>query len=100
MSLFVLDLAIIWREILLSQLVFQGAQKTYMYCSKIIKFLDKTHNNSQPEFIFMKENFYLFNMHYNVFPDNACLQLTLMILITKERSLKIDNDECLTRWNI
>ena len=27
------------------------------------------------------------------------LQLTLKTLIAKERSLKINNDECLTRWN-
>ena len=45
----------------------------------------------------MKENFYLFNMHYDIFSDDDCLQLTLMILIAKERSLKINNDECLIR---
>ena len=73
MSLFVLDLAIILREILLSQLVFLGAQKTYIYCSKIIKFLDKTYNNSQPEFIFMKWNFFSFNMHYDIFTDDDYL---------------------------
>ena len=92
MSLFVLDLAIIWRKILLSQLVFLGAQKTYIYCSKIIKFLDKTYNNSQPEFIFMKWNFFSFYMHYDIFTDDDYLQLTLMI--------KINNDECLNRWII
>ena len=43
----------------------------------------------------MKENFYLFNMHYDVFSDDDYLQLTL----SKERSLKIINDECLIRWN-
>ena len=47
----------------------------------------------------MKENFYLFNMHYDVFSNDDYLQLTLMILIAKERSLKINNDECLIRWN-
>ena len=69
------------------------------FINSLAKFLDKLYNNSQPAFIFMKENFYLFNMHYDVFSDDDYLQLTLMILIAKERSLKINNDECLTRWN-
>ena len=38
-------------------------------------------------------------MHFDVFSDYDYLQLTLMILIAKERSLKINNDECLIRWN-
>ena len=66
------------------------------FINSLAKFLDKTYNNSQPEFIFMKENFYLFNMHYDVFSNDDYLQLTLKTLIAKERSLKIDNDECLT----
>ena len=33
--------------------------------------------NSQPEFISMIENFYLFNMLYDVFADDDYLQLTL-----------------------
>ena len=70
------------------------------FINSLAKFLDKTYNKSQPEFIFMKTNFYSFNMHYDVFSDDDYLQLTLMILIAKERSLKINNDECLIRWNI
>ena len=38
-------------------------------------------------------------MHYDVFSKDDYLQLTLMILIAKERSLKINNDECLPRRN-
>ena len=38
-------------------------------------------------------------MHFEVFSDYDYLQLTLMILIAKGRSLKINNDECLIRWN-
>ena len=56
-------------------------------------------HNCQPELISMKENFYLFNMLYCVFANDDYLQLTLKTLIAKERSLKINNDECLTRWN-
>ena len=40
------------------------------FINSLAKFLDITYNNSQPEFIFMKENFYLFNMHYDVFSDD------------------------------
>ena len=70
------------------------------FINSLAKFLDKLYNNSQPEFIFMKENFYLFNMHYDVFSDDDYLQLTLMILIAKERLFKINIDECFTyRWN-
>ena len=36
----------------------------------------------------MKENLFLSNMHYDVFKDDDHLQLTLVILIAKERSLK------------
>ena len=67
--------------------------------NSLAKFLDKTYHNSQPEFIFMKENFYLFNMHYDIFSNDDYLQLTLLILLSKERSLKINNDECILRWN-
>ena len=38
-------------------------------------------------------------MHYGVFTNDDDLQLTLVIVIAKERSLKINYDECLTRWN-
>ena len=69
------------------------------FINSLAKFLYKTYNNSQPKFIFMKEKFYLFNMHYIVFLDDDYLQLTLTILIAKERSLKINNDEGLTTWN-
>ena len=44
----------------------------------------------------MKENFYLFNMNYIVFTFDDYLQLTHINLIAKERSIKINNDECLT----
>ena len=69
------------------------------FINSLAKFLDKTYHNSQPEFIFMKENFYLFNMHSDIFSNDDYLQLTLLILLSKERSLKINNDECILRWN-
>ena len=48
-------------------------------------------------------NLYLWNktfiylIYYDVFTDDDYLQLTLMISIAKERSMKINNDESLTR---
>ena len=69
------------------------------FINSLAQFLDKTYNNSQPDLIFLKENFYLFKMHYDIFSINDYLQLTLLILISKERAMKINNDECLIRWN-
>ena len=62
-------------------------------------FLDFKYNNNQPEFIFLKENFYLFNIYYEDFSANDYLQLSHLILIAKDKSLKISNDECIIRWN-
>ena len=65
----------------------------------LARFLDYKYNNCRPEFIFLKENFYLFNIFYEEFSTNDYLQLTHLILITKDRSLKISYDKCLLRWN-
>ena len=69
------------------------------FIDSLAKFLDKTFNNSNPDFIFLKENFYLFNIYYEAFTYDEYLQITLLILIAKDRSLKINNDTCLNRWN-
>ena len=61
-------------------------------------FLDYKYNASKPEFIFLKENFYLFNIYYEDFSMNDYLQLSHLILIAKDKSLKISNDDCVTRW--
>ena len=65
----------------------------------LARFLDHKYNNNHPDFIFLKENFYLFNIYYEIFPINDYLQLSQLILIAKERSLKISNDDCIVRWN-
>ena len=65
----------------------------------LARFMDKKFNNNYPEFIFLKENFYLFNIYYEVLSRDDYLQLSQLILIAKERSLKISNDDCIIRWN-
>ena len=63
-------------------------------------FLDKKFNNGKPDFIFLKENFYLFNIYYEVFTIEEFTQITLLSLVAKDRSLKINKDTCLDRWTI
>ena len=63
-------------------------------------FLDKKFNNGKPDFIFLKENFYLFNIYYEVFTIEEYTQITLLSLVAKDRSLKINKDTCLDRWTI
>ena len=50
----------------------------------LARFLDKKFNNNYPEFIFLKENFYLFDIYYEVFSRDDYLQLSQLILIAKE----------------
>ena len=61
-------------------------------------FLDKTYNQSAPQFIFLKETFYLFNIYYEDFALKDYLQLTQLILIAKERSLMYSKSENTQRW--
>jgi hypothetical protein len=62
-------------------------------------FLDRHYNNSCPDFIHLKENFYLFNIFYECFTLSDFTQISLLILIAKERALKISKDEILNRYN-
>ena len=61
-------------------------------------FLDQYYLNGNPEFIFMKENFFLFNMYFEQFTLDEYNQISTLILAAKDRSLKISKDECLERW--
>ena len=69
------------------------------FVHKLALFLDFKYNESKPEFIFLKENFYLFNMHYPGFSDSEYIQLTHLILIAKDRSLKFSTNDVITNWN-
>ena len=62
-------------------------------------FLDQYYNNHNPEFIFLKESFYLFNIFYEQFSENEYYQLSTLILVAKDRALKISKDECIVKWN-
>ena len=52
-----------------------------------------------PEFIFLKESFFLFNIYYECFKGEDFVQISLLILACKERALKISKESYLTRWN-
>ena len=71
--------------------------KYFAHC--MATFLDKIYNNECPEFIFLKENFYLFNIYYDCFKGDDFTQITLLILIAKDRALKASKEECIIRWN-
>ena len=69
------------------------------FINALALYLDFIFNNDTPEFIHLKENFYLFNVWYPVFAKNEIyFQLSLLILVSKDRSLKISKDDCLSRW--
>ena len=69
------------------------------FIQSLALFLDQYFNKEVPEFIFLKEHFYLFNIYFEDFSNDEYLQLTYLILVAKERSLQISKDECLSRWN-
>jgi hypothetical protein len=77
--------------------IFQCIFPRYFVHSLAI-FLDFYFNDSKPQFIFLKENFYLFNMFYEEFSTKEYLQITHLILIAKDKSLKISYDDCIKRW--
>jgi hypothetical protein len=62
-------------------------------------FLDAKFNQSRPQYIFLRENFFLFNMFYDEFSIQDFIQLSHLILISKERALKSSNDISIMRWN-
>ena len=63
-------------------------------------FLDIHYGKGIPEFIFFKENFFLFNIFFEQFNDDEFLQISTLILVAKDRALKISKDECLERWTL
>ena len=68
------------------------------FIQAVALFLDQYYGNGSPDFIFMKENFYLFNMFFEQFTLDEYNQITTLILVAKDRCLKISKDECLVRW--
>ena len=71
---------------------------TYI-ANTITKFLDKVFNDSQPEFIFMVEPVFLYNVFFEQFSIIEYIQLTHLILVAKHRCLKIANNEVIAKWN-
>ena len=69
------------------------------FIHKLALFLDHVLNEGKPEFIFLKENFYLYNMYYEDFSNDFFLQLTHLILVSKDRSLKISTEDDFVKWD-
>ena len=42
---------------------------------------------------------FLFNIWYEQFSDKDYTQLTMLILIAKDRALKISKEDCILKWN-
>ena len=69
------------------------------FIHKLAVFLDIKYNCGQPQFIFLKEGFYLFNLYYDDFSYNVYTQLCNLIIAAKEKSLKLSKEECIMNWN-
>ena len=41
----------------------------------------------------------MFNIFYEQFSENEYYQLSTLILVAKDRALKISKDECIVKWN-
>ena len=65
----------------------------------LAKFLDHHFNEGVPDFLFLKENFYNYNIFYEIFSKSDYFQISYLILIAKEKSLKISKHESLSKWN-
>ena len=61
-------------------------------------FIDDFYNSQ--DFVSLKENFYLYNIYYDHFSIKEFTQLSLLILVGKERCLKISKDDCILRWSM
>ena len=64
----------------------------------LAKFLDRKFNGGRPDFIFLRESFYLFNIFYEIFNDSEYMQLSLLILVAKDRALKISKEDRLEKF--
>ena len=65
----------------------------YAHVHALAIFLEQYYDNHNPEFIFFKESFYLFNIFYDQFSENEYYQLSTLVLVAKDRALKIGKDE-------
>ena len=86
--------------------VLSSTEHNIFYCkfptyiaNTITKYLDKVYNDSQPEFIFMVEPVFLYNVFFEQFSIIDYIQLTHLILVAKHRCLKIANNEVIAKWN-
>ena len=78
--------------------IFQCTFPKY-FSHSLAMFLDKHYNAGAPDFLFLKENFFLFNIYYETFTYMEYIQITQLILTAKDKALKFNNDTCLVKWN-
>ena len=69
------------------------------FSNTLAKFLDIYFCDGRPEFIFLRENFFMFNIYYEVFSNIEYLQISLLILVAKDRGLKLCKDERIEKFN-
>lgn len=62
-------------------------------------FLDYYYHDNKPQFIFLMENFFLYNIYYEEFSTLEYLQLTQLILVCKDRFLRLSKDEKMRKWS-
>ena len=68
------------------------------FVDNLAKFLDFFYNDNVPQFVLLKENFYLYNIYFEEFSINEYLQLTQLILIAKDKCLKFSIEQCIEHW--
>ena len=69
------------------------------FAHALARFLDVRYNAGKPEFIFLKENFFLYNIFYEHFSIKDYLQISLITLVAKDKCLQISKDERLEKWS-
>ena len=65
----------------------------------LARFLDVHINEGKPEFIFLKENLFLYNIYFEQLTKSEYLQISLITLVAKEKCLQLSKDDRLEKWN-
>ena len=65
----------------------------------LARFLDVHLNEGKPEFIFLKENLFLYNIYFEQLTKSEYLQISLITLVAKEKCLQLSKDDRLEKWN-
>lgn len=69
------------------------------FVKALASFLDFKYHEDKPQFIFLRENFFLFNIYYEEFSKVEYIQLLQLILTSKDRFLKLSKEDYVVHWN-